>query len=205
MIFQKTNVSANEIDSSSLRTRGAKHAASHSPILWMWVSLLIFCGLSGFVAPLVLSLCCGISPSNVSRFVVSVGIDAVDSEAFRASSDMGKEAGKVIEPFFAHNNSSASVVFEVFVVGIIATGFDGTPTRILACGESTWIVSVFRQSDRGLFSTEASAAFTHSAAKIACLHDSSIAAITKAFPRHLKGRQSSAEFQNCPSSKSSAC
>lgn len=126
---------------------------------------------TGFVTSLVSSLSCSVSPSDIPGFVVPVGIDAVYGKSFRASPDMFEKCREIFEPKVAHDNASRSVVLEIFVSRVVATGLDGAPTRVFTGDTPSRSLLVCCDSFDEGFSFQTSAAFCDSFSNVTSLNE----------------------------------
>lgn len=67
-------------------------------------------------------------PSNVARFVIAVIIDAIYGVFWGWwISNVFVKSRKVSAPFFANGNASPSIIFETFVLWIVASALHSTP------------------------------------------------------------------------------
>lgn len=136
------------------------------------------------------------SPPHVSRFVVSVDIDTVETVSRGGTpSHMGKERGKVLAPDFADLNASAAIVSVVGAVGIGAAAAHFLPCPILGCslGRVPGRFTMPTAAGNKLFSSEASATLRLAPAQLVSRTGGDSAAIAAAFP-HQASRWCRAEF-----------
>jgi hypothetical protein len=74
-------------------------------------------------------------PSNVSRFVVSVVVDAIKRQFGRWTlANVCKKSLETVSPFLTDLNASAAVVAVLGVLGVVAPLIDGFPQRVLRAG-----------------------------------------------------------------------
>lgn len=72
------------------------------------------------------------SPSAIFRTVSQIIIDSIKFQLRRAHTHIGKELLKVVSPLFTNCNSSASIIFVVFVSRIVAAALYMQPRSIFA-------------------------------------------------------------------------
>jgi hypothetical protein len=80
-----------------------------------------------------LGLLCRCCPSDVARFVVSIRINAVKRETWRAFADLGKDIGEESNkglPPFAYGDAASAVILVILMIGVDTTLMHRTPSAI---------------------------------------------------------------------------
>lgn len=82
--------------------------------------------------PLVDGLLGGCRPSAVIGTVWAVVVNAIDGATFRARPHVAQKTAEIMAPLWRHVDAACSVVFEMFVMRVVAAVFRGTPRVVFA-------------------------------------------------------------------------
>lgn len=115
-------------------------------------------------SPLVASLLVVCRPSAVARFIVPVGVNAVERTTDRSRSHVGYKGLEGISPLVAHLNAARAIQFVSVAFGIVASLFGVLPSHVFRRGAASFSPanstcrSMLKAPRRNHFVSKASAA-----------------------------------------------